>query len=106
MLLSGICHWGLPFSDQVRRLQAGEEAIRSELGDKAPQNFVIGIQHSLEKVPLNKYWFKGRFTTRVALSAARNEYDVLMDAHYFNRDPQAILLARERLATAIESLAE
>ena len=66
-------HWGHPFSDQLRRFLAGGSSFRGQLGDKAPQDFIVGIQHGLEKVPGNKYWFKGRYGTSVSLEAARNE---------------------------------
>lgn len=72
-LADTVDHWGLPFSDQLRRFNAGAAAVRQELGDAAPRNYLVGIQHALEKVPANKYWFKGEYTATAALSAARNE---------------------------------
>lgn len=68
-------HWGLPFSDQLRRFIKARTNQQQALGNKAPKNFIVGIQHSLEKVPLNKYWFKGQYTTEANLSAAKNEYE-------------------------------
>ena len=73
-------HWGLPFSDQLRRFIKAKDDFRALLEPNAPTNFILGIQHGLEKVPLNKYWFKGRYTNRVTLSAARNEYENLQIA--------------------------
>jgi len=66
-------HWGLPFSDQLRRFVAARAEFRRALGDAAPGDFFVGIEHGLEKVPRNKYWFKGRYGTSIALEAARNE---------------------------------
>ncbi|MCE5302405.1 MAG: DUF4091 domain-containing protein [Planctomycetaceae bacterium] len=68
-------HWGLPFSEQLRRFVAARDAWRKTLGPQAPQNFWVGIQHGLEKVPSNKYWFKGRPGNSASLDAARNEYE-------------------------------
>ena len=68
-------HWGLPFADQLRRFIAGRDAFRAQLGNQAVNGFVVGIQHGLDKVSANKYWFKGAYTNSVALSAARNEYE-------------------------------
>ncbi len=36
---------------------------------------MLGTQHGLEKIPKNKYWFKGNYGNRVHLSAARNEVE-------------------------------
>ena len=66
-------HWGLPFSDQLRRFFAARDAFRSAAGPQAPKDFFVGIQHSLEKVAKNKYWFKGRYGATIELAAARNE---------------------------------
>ncbi len=68
-------HWGLPFSEQLRRFAAARDAWRQALGPQAPQNFLVGIQHGLEKVPRNKYWFKGIYGNSASLEAARNEYE-------------------------------
>ena len=68
-------HWGLPFSDQLRRFINGQAQFRKQLGTKAPENFIPGIQNGLEKIPLNKYWFKGKYTNTVSLNAAKNEYE-------------------------------
>jgi len=68
-------HWGLPFSDQLRRFISARSSFRNELGNRAPKNFILGIQHGLEKVAQNKYWFKGDYTSTVELEAARNEYE-------------------------------
>lgn len=68
-------HWGLPFADQLRRFTAARDRFRQQLGDRAPRDFFVGIQHGLEKVPHNKYWFKGTYGTSVSLEAARNEYE-------------------------------
>ncbi|MCX5682060.1 MAG: hypothetical protein NT049_00010, partial [Planctomycetota bacterium] len=54
-------HWGLPFSEQLRRFAAARESWRQSLGQQAPRDFIVGIQHGLEKVPRNKYWFKGSY---------------------------------------------
>lgn len=72
-LADTVDHWGLPFSDQLRRFNAGAAALKQELGDAAPKSYLVGIQHAVEKVPANKYWFKGEYTATVELSAARNE---------------------------------
>lgn len=66
-------HWGLPFSDQLRRFLSARETFRSALGARAPKDFMVGTQHALEKVPKNKYWFKGRYGARVSIEAAGNE---------------------------------
>lgn len=68
-------HWGLPFADQLQRLTAAVAAQREHLATAAPKGFVVGIQHGLEKVPKNKYWFKGRYSNAVVLEAAQNEYE-------------------------------
>jgi hypothetical protein len=68
-------HWGLPFSEQLRRFSRAREAWRKSLGDQAPRDFIVGVQHGLEKTPRNKYWFKGVYGTSVSLEAARNEYE-------------------------------
>jgi hypothetical protein len=68
-------HWGLPFADQLRRLSAAVATQREQLGALAPKGFVVGIQHGLEKVPKNKYWFKGRYSNEAVIEAARNEYE-------------------------------
>ena len=68
-------HWGLPFSDQLRRFLSGRAELQRQLGAEAPKNFLIGVQHGLEKVPLCKYWFKGKYTNEISLSSAKNEYE-------------------------------
>ena len=68
-------HWGLPFSEQLRRFVAARDEWRRSLGPQAPHGFIVGTVHSLEKVPRNKYWFKGRYGTSMSLEAARNEYE-------------------------------
>jgi hypothetical protein len=68
-------HWGLSFADQWRRLSAAAATQREQLGASAPKGFVVGIQHGLEKVPQNKYWFKGRYSNEAVLEAAQNEYE-------------------------------
>ncbi len=66
-------HWGLPFSDQLRRFQQAQQSWLDLLGADAPKDFMLGTQHGLEKIPKNKYWFKGTYGNRVHLQAARNE---------------------------------
>jgi len=68
-------HWKLGFYDQVRRFQAAEKDFRAKLGTKSPEKFMTGIQHSLDKIPVNKYAFKGVYGTDIHLSAAKNEYE-------------------------------
>jgi len=68
-------HWGLPFSDQLRRFINARSQLKKQLGTKAPKNFLVGLQNGLEKVPLNKYWFKGKYTNKISLTAAKNEYE-------------------------------
>jgi hypothetical protein len=68
-------HWGLPFSDQLRRFLSAREAFRSALGAQAPKHFMLGTQHALEKVPKTKYWFKGQYGVSVSIDAARNEHE-------------------------------
>ena len=68
-------HWGLPFSDQLRRFLKGGEEFRKKVGSDIPKNFIIGLQHGLEKIPLRKYWFKGQYTNEITLSSAKNEYE-------------------------------
>ncbi|MDD5728370.1 MAG: hypothetical protein PHV59_07405 [Victivallales bacterium] len=58
-------HWRLGFYDQVRRFEAAEKKFKAALGTQAPENFMVGIQNSLTKVPANKYWFKGNYTTNI-----------------------------------------
>jgi len=65
--------WGLPFSDQLRRFQQAQQSWLDLLGADAPKDFMLGTQHGLEKIPKNKYWFKGTYGNRVHLQAARNE---------------------------------
>lgn len=74
-LLNTVDHWGLPFSDQLRRFSSGADNLKAEMKEKTPENFIIGIQHGLEKIPLNKYWFKGQYTSKVSVKAAQNEYE-------------------------------
>lgn len=68
-------HWRLPFSDQIRRFQKGFASQMEQLKEKSPKKFLIGVHHGLEKVPLNKYWFKGEYTTIATIKAACNEYE-------------------------------
>lgn len=68
-------HWRLGFYDQVRRFETAETEFKKKLGASAPKNFMVGIQNSLEKIPINKYWFKGEYTNETKLSGARNEYE-------------------------------
>ncbi len=68
-------HWRLGFYDQVRRFEAAEKKFKETLGPRAPEKFMIGIQNSLDKTPANKYAFKGNYTDRVKITAARNEYE-------------------------------
>jgi len=68
-------HWGLPFSDQLRRFIDARSQLKKHLGIETPKNFLLGLQHGLEKVPLNKYWFKGKYTNEITLTAAKNEYE-------------------------------
>ncbi len=73
-------HWGLPFADQLRRFTSARSSFRKKLGKGAPENFIVGIQHGLEKVPKIKYWFKGAYGTSVSMTAARNEYESIQVA--------------------------
>ena len=66
-------HWGLAFSDQLRRFLAARAAFREALGAQAPKSFIVGTQDGLVKIPKNKYWFKGSYGVSVAWEAARNE---------------------------------
>ncbi|MHC4122767.1 MAG: DUF4091 domain-containing protein [Planctomycetota bacterium] len=68
-------HWGLPFSDQLRRFISAKESFKKQIGQRAPENFIVGVQHGLEKIPRNKYWFKGKYTNKVHIEAAANEYE-------------------------------
>ena len=68
-------HWGLPFTDQLSRFLDGQSKLKESLGAEMPENFIIGLQHGLEKIPLRKYWFKGEYTNKIALAAAKNEYE-------------------------------
>jgi hypothetical protein len=74
-LQSEVDHWGLPFSEQLRRFAAARDAWRQSLGQQAPRDFIVGVQHGLEKTPRNKYWFKGTYGATVSVEAARNEYE-------------------------------
>jgi hypothetical protein len=60
-------HWGLPFADQLRRFLAARETFRKSLGTQAPREFFVGTQHGLDKVPRNKYWFKGDYGVSLAI---------------------------------------
>jgi hypothetical protein len=73
-------HWGLPFSDQLRRFLAARETFRKALGTQAPREFFVGTQHSLDKVLRNKYWFKGDYRVALAMDAARNECESIQIA--------------------------
>lgn len=68
-------HWGLPFSDQLRRFKQAQEHWLDVLGSDASTDFMLGTQHGLEKIPKNKYWFKGSYGNHVHLAAARNEVE-------------------------------
>ena len=68
-----MCWRARAFSDQLRRFLAAREAFRKALGAQAPRDFIVGTQHSLDKVPRNKYWFKGDYGVSVSMDAARNE---------------------------------
>lgn len=35
-------HWGLPFSDQLRRFVSARSSFRKTLGEQAPKNFIVG----------------------------------------------------------------
>ena len=70
-------HWGLPFSDQLRRFQHAQQYWLDLLGEEAPKDFMLATQHGVEKIPKNKYWFKGDYGNRVRLQAARNESESL-----------------------------
>ncbi|MDD5728788.1 MAG: DUF6067 family protein [Victivallales bacterium] len=74
-IMNSADHWRLGFYDQVRRFETAEQKFKAALGTQAPENFMVGIQNSLVKVPVNKYWFKGIYTNKVKLSAAKNEYE-------------------------------
>jgi hypothetical protein len=69
--------WGLPFSDQKRKFDAGFAAFEAKYKqahpDAGPLNYVVGIETSLRKVFKTKWWFKGEMTDVAALSACRNE---------------------------------
>jgi len=66
-------HWGLPFADQLRRFRRGQESWQALFRGEGPEDFMLGTQHGLEKIPRNKYWFKGNYGNQIHLSAARNE---------------------------------
>ncbi len=65
-------HWGLPFADQVRRFQQAQARWSRDL-PMAPADFILGVQHGLQKIARNKYWFKGTYSNQARLEAARNE---------------------------------
>jgi len=73
--MHAVDHWRLGFFDQAQRFEKAEKSFKELLRAKAPKNFMTGIQTALVKVPLNKYWFKGKYTNKVKLSAAKNEYE-------------------------------
>jgi hypothetical protein len=64
--------WNLPFSDQLRLYREGLEKW-ARLTGRAEPAFALGVETSLRKVLPVKYWFKGEWTDRAELSAARNE---------------------------------
>ena len=74
-IMNTVDHWRLGFFDQVQRFEKAEKSFKKLLGPNAPKSFMTGIQTSLVKTPLNKYWFKGKYTNKVKLSAAKNEYE-------------------------------
>ena len=74
-IMHTVDHWRLGFFDQAQRFEKAEKSFKELRGTKAPKNFMTGIQTALIKVPLNKYWFKGKYTNKVKLSAAKNEYE-------------------------------
>jgi len=65
-------HWGAPFSDQLRAFNTKFRAYEQKLG-KGKLDYVLGVETSLRKTFLPKYWFKGELTDSVSLFAARNE---------------------------------
>lgn len=80
MIMNTADHWKLGFYDQVQRFEAAEKRFKESLGKNAPEKFMVGIQNSLDKIPLNKYAFKGSYTNIVNLSAAKNEYEAFQVA--------------------------
>jgi len=54
-MLNSTDPWGLAFSDQIARFQTC-------FGKDGKTDFLIGIQHNLEKIFRNKYWFRGEIS--------------------------------------------
>lgn len=95
-------HWRLGFYDQVQRFEAAAKQFKGMLGTQAPQNFMVGVQNSLDKVPLNKYAFKGNYTNTVKISAARNEYESFQIAAipYIGKELNDVTLKQTELKQA------
>lgn len=92
-------HWRLGFYDQVRRFESAEKKFKESLGKDAPADFMVGIQNSLDKVPLNKYAFKGNYTNAVKLSAAKNECESFQVAAipYMGKELEKVTLSAGEL---------
>jgi hypothetical protein len=65
-------HWGLAFSDQLAAFNENLDAYGQKIGVKSP-DYALGVETSLRKTFQNKYWFKGRWTSEVQITAGRNE---------------------------------
>jgi len=67
-------HWEFSLGDQKDFFEARLEKFCSA-GNIATQSldYVCGIEHSLNKIFKDKYWFKGNVSSNISLSLARNE---------------------------------
>lgn len=92
---SAVDHWRLGFFDQVRRFNSAERDFKERLGAAAPSKFMVGVQNSLEKTALDKYWFKGEYRNEVRLAAAANEYESFQVAAipYMGKELESVVLA-------------
>ena len=74
-LLDSVDDWGRPWVDCTFSLYKRLAAYRAQLkakGQLPPTlEFALGTDIALRKVFKNKAWFKGEFTTQVAISAAK-----------------------------------
>lgn len=101
-IINSADHWRLGFYDQVRRFEKAEKDFKAILGNAAPSNFMVGVQNSLDKIPLNKYAFKGKYANTVKISAARNEYEAFQIAviPYMGKELQDVTLKAGELKQA------
>ena len=76
-LLDSVDDWGRPWVDCTFSMYKRLAAYRAQLKAKGQLpttlEFALGTDIALRKVFKNKAWFKGQFTTQVAIAAAKGE---------------------------------